>query len=494
MKIIIFKNKLWSIAIAVMCWMFSSSILAEGYMDINFSVETDQRQRNGIYEISVELNNQSDAEINITLTLPPTLTQSSRYTLTPTSQQGGIPHLVAGELFNSDHSIPADEDISFITFITLRPTDILNQSSGGCEYAGGYWQINTGNFNAGWSAGEELEVNFQNLANGESGILCYELTTDDPDIVPDFYLNPTITPPPSPSATPTPLPSATPTITPHPSPSATPTPLPSATPSVTPLPTPEYLVLAAGDYDGDGTSDIAIFRPNSGLWAVRGLDRVYFGTSGDIPVSGDYDGDGIADVSIFRPSSGLWAVKQLTRLYFGGSDDIPVPSDYDGDGISDIGIFRSSSGLWAVRDIARCYFGGEGDLPVPGDYDGEGISDIGIFRSSSGLWAVQDLTRVYYGAAGDTPVPGMYQRYGSNKTTGPFRTQPAIFRPASGLWAVQGLTRVYFGASGDTPAVGDFDGSLLDNIAIFRPSGGLWAIRGITRAYFGTPGDIPVTR
>ena len=384
MKIIIFKNKLWSIAIAVMCWMFSSSILAEGYMDINFSVETDQRQRNGIYEISVELNNPSDAEINITLTLPPTLTQSFRYTLTPMSQQGGVPHLALGKLFNSDHSIPADEDISFITFITLRPADILNQSSGGCEYAGGYWQINTGNFNAGWSAGEELEVNFQNLANGESGILCYELTTDDPDIVPDFYLNPTITPPPSPSATPTPL--------------------PSATPSVTPLPTPEYLVLAAGDYDGDGTSDIAIFRPNSGLWAVRGLDRVYFGTSGDIPVSGDYDGDGIADVSIFRPSSGLWAVKELTRLYFGSSDDIPVPGDYDGDGISDIGIFRSSSGLWAVQGLTRVYYGASGDTPVVGDFDGSLLDNIAIFRSSGGLWAIRGITRAYFGTSGDIPA------------------------------------------------------------------------------------------
>jgi len=44
--------------------------------------------------------------------------------------------------------------------------------------------------------------------------------------------------------------------------------------------------LIPADYDGDGIADIAIFRGTSGLWALRGVSRVYFGTSGDVPVSG----------------------------------------------------------------------------------------------------------------------------------------------------------------------------------------------------------------
>ncbi len=264
-------------------------------------------------------------------------------------------------------------------------------------------------------------------------------------------------------------------------------------PGIIPHPTPDYIVLESGDYDGDGISDIAVFRQSTGLWAVKGLGRIYFGTAGDIPVSGDYDGDGIADVSIYRPSSGLWAIKGITRLYFGGSDEMPIPGDYNGDGSCDIGVFGNSSGLWAIRVISRVYFGASGDYPVPGDYDGDGVADISIFRPASGLWAVQGISRCYFGAEGDRPVPGVYSWYGRSAAV-PFKDQIAVFRPSTGLWAIHGFTRTYFGSPGDSPLRGDFNSNSLDDIAIFRPDSGLWAVREITRAYFGTSGDIPVTR
>ena len=60
------------------------------------------------------------------------------------------------------------------------------------------------------------------------------------------------------------------------------------------------------DYNGDGTSDIAIFRGDSGLWSVRGVTRVYFGGSTDETVPGDYDGDGTTDIgsSVIPPGFG----------------------------------------------------------------------------------------------------------------------------------------------------------------------------------------------
>ena len=80
----------------------------------------------------------------------------------------------------------------------------------------------------------------------------------------------------------------------------------------------------AADFNGDGTNNIGIFRPSSGLWAIRDVTRVYFGSSGDNPMPGDYNGDGTADIGLFRPASGLWAIKNVTRVYFGSLNDEPL--------------------------------------------------------------------------------------------------------------------------------------------------------------------------
>ena len=80
----------------------------------------------------------------------------------------------------------------------------------------------------------------------------------------------------------------------------------------------------------------------------------------------DFNGDGTNDIGIFRPASGLWAVMQQTRWYYGTSTDTPVPADYEKEDYRDtIGIFRPSSGLWSWPDEGgRVYFGGSGDIPV----------------------------------------------------------------------------------------------------------------------------------
>jgi|GEM_PF-2968453 len=231
---------------------------------------------------------------------------------------------------------------------------------------------------------------------------------------------------------------------------------------------------------------IGVYRPSSGLWAIRDTTRTYFGGSDDTPVYSDFDGDGVKDIAVFRPGSGLWAIQNITRVYFGSSTDESIPGDYNGDGSCDLGIFRAGSGLWAVRGITRAYFGGSGDTPVPGDYDGDHSDDLGVYREGSGLWAVRGVSRVYFGGSTDDPVPGDYNGSGY--------WSPGIFRSSSGLWAIRGVTRSYFGSSSDLPVPADYDGSGMDNIGIFRETSGLWAISGITRAYFGGSSDIPVTR
>ncbi len=135
---------------------------------------------------------------------------------------------------------------------------------------------------------------------------------------------------------------------------------------------------AAADFNGDGVGDIAIFRPASGLWAVRGVTRFHFGASGDIPVPGDYNGNRVDDPAIFRPASGLWAVRGVTRVRFGRNTDQPIPGDYTGNGTAEIAIFRPASGLWAVRGVTRFSFGRSTDMVIdPGPPSRRGLLTTG---------------------------------------------------------------------------------------------------------------------
>jgi len=240
------------------------------------------------------------------------------------------------------------------------------------------------------------------------------------------------------------------------------------------------------DFDGDGTSDIALYRQTEGRWAVRNLTRVYFGSSIDSPVPADYDGDGICDIATFRANGGMWALRNLTRIYLGQINDYALPGDYDADGAADVCVFRPATGLWSIRNLTRFYFGSSDDRPAVGYYDGDNVLDVAVYKGGEGLWAVRGLTRFYLGSSSDNPVPGNY--------AGAEAWEGAIFRPADKLWSIRELTRVYFGSGNVSARPADYDGNGLDDVAAYRFSDGLWAVRDLTRVWFGSSLDYPVTR
>ena len=97
---------------------------------------------------------------------------------------------------------------------------------------------------------------------------------------------------------------------------------------------------AIDDFNGDGKSDFAFFRPSTDLWSVRNVANVTWGASGDIPVPGDYNGDNKTDYAFFRPSTGVWSIRNIANITWGMSGDIPVPGDYNGDNKTDTAVFR----------------------------------------------------------------------------------------------------------------------------------------------------------
>ncbi|MEZ5425712.1 MAG: cytochrome c peroxidase [Pyrinomonadaceae bacterium] len=264
------------------------------------------------------------------------------------------------------------------------------------------------------------------------------------------------------------------------------------------------------DFDGDGRTDISIFRTPVGQWwyyrsSDGGNSAFQFGSSTDRIVPADYTGDGKTDVAIFRPSSGEWFVlrSEDSSFYsfpFGASTDIPAPGDFDGDGKADPTVFRPSTATWFTQASSQGTlirsFGSSGDIPQVGDYDGDGRDDLAIFRPGDGSWWLDRSSAgliVYtFGVGGDKPVIGDY--------TGDGKTDVAFWRPTTGEWFIlrsedASFYSAPFGAMGDIAAPGDYDGDGKFDLAVFRPSEATWYVSqtrdGFLIQAFGSPEDYP---
>lgn len=263
------------------------------------------------------------------------------------------------------------------------------------------------------------------------------------------------------------------------------------------------------DFDGDGKSDFVVTR-NVGdfqtgiykywyIWQSRDGYKVFqWGINGDVVAPGDYDGDGRSDIAIFRPADvppnvprfWIWnsGSSSVTQVDFNGIHRVSatMQQDYNGDGRTDAGLLDANvqeppgSGATTVHTKYSGTNGGGGFIVPPfsipirsGDMTGDGRADAAYFT-----YNINPRVVTIFDSATGNP---RYVQFGQPIDAHVFPTDfdgdgigdLAIWRSSNGDWwyirSSDNTVRVAnWGINGDVPVVGDYDGDGITDLAIWR--------------------------
>ncbi|MGB5035790.1 MAG: HYR domain-containing protein [Blastocatellia bacterium] len=185
-------------------------------------------------------------------------------------------------------------------------------------------------------------------------------------------------------------------------------------------PSGTYLDSVSGDWNGDGVDTIGLVYTSIGTGGTT-LAHVYLrnantGGAADaqfavtlpsttgapyVPLAGDWDGDGDSTLAFYRPATGVFYVRNSNTtgapdfsFAFGAANSIPLKGDWNGDGTDSVGVYVASSYTFSARqvnsagspDVTLVYSAATATLaPVSGDWDGDSIDTLGFIGAIAGV-------------------------------------------------------------------------------------------------------------
>jgi RHS repeat-associated protein len=277
-------------------------------------------------------------------------------------------------------------------------------------------------------------------------------------------------------------------------------------------------VLTAGDFDGDGKTDSAIYDQTKSqffvLFSGGGAKTPQFGNPADvnIPIAGDFDGDAKADTAIYDQTQSKFFVLLsgggAKTPQFGNPADvnIPIAGDFDGDGKTDTAIYDQSKSQFFVLlsggGAKTPQFGNPADVnvPVAGDFDGDGKADTAIYDQSKSQFFI-----LLSGGGAKTPQFGNPAHVNvpvAGDFDGDAKADTAIYDQTSSQFFVLlsggGAKTPQFGnpAHINAPVGGDFDGDGRIDTAIYDQTNSQFFVLlsggGAKTPQFGNPADVNV--
>lgn len=254
------------------------------------------------------------------------------------------------------------------------------------------------------------------------------------------------------------------------------------------------------DYDGDGFSDLVVWRPSDGMWYVipsSGADlraispsagweflggntyRKQWGLPGDVPVQGAFSGNQIAgnklaEFAVYRPSNSTWYVAYSNSVPPVYIDTFPIigtgvitPADYDGDGKTDLAFSSYTDNKYHIRPSRTLiqWQTGSGSTwqRTPGYWTDSTWASPGLYVAGSHAhwyrWNGASQIFVAFASrtdpnSGDIAVVGRYSSSATDSTVR-FRIDGSNYAH----WILDNNTSLAdWGLGGDVPIAGDFDG------------------------------------